>query len=121
MLVAVTNLTDAPGKSPTQIDVYNRVLNPGDSLRLPADLIDKRLRAMEKKGDLAIGQVPSWYSSAKTRRGKALTAEEMAKRVSPPRPTAPAPAPLQPKKLELLDEATPTDEFSRNKNKRKGD
>lgn len=120
MVVAITNLTDAPGKSPTQLDIYNRVLNPGESLRLPADLIDKRLRALEKKGDIAIGQVPPWYSSAKSRKGKALTEEEMAKRQSPPRPATAQAASQPPKKLELVDEATPSDELTR-KSKRRGE
>ena len=89
MIIEVTNLTDAPGKSPKQIDIFNRVLGPGDSLRLPVDLVNKKLRALEKTGDIAIGQIPAWYKTAKSRKGRPLTEEEMKKRIaSPPNPVS---------------------------------
>jgi hypothetical protein len=114
MIVVVTNITDVPGDrgaSPTEVEVYNKRLAPGGTLRLPAELVNKRVRDLEKQGLVAIGAVPPWYVRAKTRGGsRALTAEEKAKRnVTPPPPPAP------PAKVLLLEDVVPAviegDEF----------
>lgn len=78
MIVLITNVTDAPeGKhSPRQVDIYNKTLNPGESTRIPAELVDERVRNLETAGLLAIGALPSWYQAAKSRTGKRLTVEE---------------------------------------------
>lgn len=78
MVVLITNVTDAPGgkHSPRQVDIYNKTLDPGDSTRIPAELVDKRVRALETEGLIAIGSLPSWYKAAKARKGKRLTDEE---------------------------------------------
>lgn len=83
MVVEITNITDGPGKTPTQIDLYNKTLNPGATLKLPAALIDKKVRALEECGLIAIGQVPPWYVSAKTKNGRPLTPEERQRRIAP--------------------------------------
>lgn len=111
MVVSVTNITDGPGKSPTQVDIYNKTLDPGATLRLPAELIDKKVRKLEEQGLIAIGQLPSWYSAAKARRGKALTPEEMQRRITPP-VIAPVPAPRAPQPIpaEKLADTTSAEE-----------
>jgi hypothetical protein len=84
MNVLITNLTDAPGSltPPTQVDIYNKTIGPGDILKLPANLIDKKIRTLEVQGIISIGQVPSWYANAKAKKGKVLSPEEKAKRIS---------------------------------------
>lgn len=85
MVVLIVNITDAPGSSPVQVDVYNKTLDPGAFIRIPADLVDSRLRALEVKGLIAIGGLPPWYEAAKKKKGKRLSDEEKANRiVSPP-------------------------------------
>lgn len=87
MVVLITNLTDAPGKKPTQIDIYNKTLDPGSNIKLPADLVNQKIRALETSGLIAIGALPPWYLAAKTKRGRPLTDEEKAKmQVTPPTP-----------------------------------
>lgn len=88
MYVEITNVTDAAGKSPRQIDIYNKTLDPGDSVKVPSELVDEKIRSLEKDGYIAIGQVPSWYAAAKSRkgRGRSLTVEELARRISKPPP-----------------------------------
>lgn len=87
MVVIVTNLTDAPGhaKGPNQVDIYNRTLGPGESLKLPADLVTKKLRTLAEGKDplIAIGSLPPWYVAAKKRKGKPLSDEEKQKMISP--------------------------------------
>ncbi len=89
MVVLITNLTDAPGKKPTQVDIYNTTLDPGSNIKLPADLVTKKIRALEGSGLIAIGSLPPWYVAAKTRKGRPLTDAEKAKMSLPPEPEAP--------------------------------
>jgi hypothetical protein len=91
VVVLLTNLTDAPGSKhhPTQLDIHNRTLSPGEQLRLPAELVGKRERALETEGFIAIGALPSWYTAAKTRKGRRLSEEEKEKLIVRPKP-APA-------------------------------
>lgn len=82
----ITNLTDAPGhaKGPIQVDIYNKTLNPGSSIKIPADLVDKKIRALAE-GDaplISIGNLPPWYVTAKTRKGVPLSDEERRKRIA---------------------------------------
>lgn len=86
MVVDIINVTDAPGSKhpPTQVDLYNRTLDPGSSVRLPVELITKRVRELEAKGLIAIGQVPSWYTAAKAKKGRSLSIEEMKGRTVTP-------------------------------------
>lgn len=97
MIVLITNLTDAPGhaKGPLQVDIYNKTLNPGQQIKLPADLVSKKIRALAE-GDaplISIGNLPPWYVTAKTRKGVPLSAEERQKRMA----TRQAPAKVAPK------------------------
>lgn len=85
MVVLITNLTDAPGKKATQVDIYNKTLDPGGNIKLPASLVNEKIRALEIGGLIAIGSLPPWYVAAKTRKGRPLTDEERAKmQVTPP-------------------------------------
>jgi len=45
--VLVTNLTDALGKRPTLLGIYTCDLAPGESVLLPAHLIDEKFRPLE--------------------------------------------------------------------------
>lgn len=76
----ITNVTDAPGKDPTQVDIYNKTLSPGSQIKLPVDLITQKIRSLEANGLIAIGNLPPWYITAKRRTGKPLSAEERQKR-----------------------------------------
>lgn len=86
MNVLITNMTDAPGhpKGPMQIDIHNRTISPGDQLRLPADLVNKKIKELEEQGLIAIGQMPAWYLAAKRRPSRALSQEERDRRQVPP-------------------------------------
>jgi len=85
MFVEIVNLTDGPGKKPTQVDIYNRVLSPGDSIKIPAELVDHRLRAMADTGQISIGPVPSWYAAAKIHKARILSSEEIRENIAPKR------------------------------------
>lgn len=101
-MVLITNITDIPGKNPTQVDIYNKTLAPGGSITLPADLVNQKLRAIEERGLIAIGNLPPWYVTAK-RHSKSLSKEEKQKRQVVPLPD---PIPLRvdrPDKLEKKD------------------
>jgi hypothetical protein len=99
MVVLITNVTDAPGKNPTHVDVYNKTLSPGAQIRIPIDLVTKKIRTLEDRGLVAIGNLPPWYVTAQ-RRSKPLTEEEKQKRqVTPP----PEPIPLRPDKPDKLE------------------
>ncbi len=88
MVVLITNVTDAPGKNSTQVDIYNKTLSPGAQIQLPADLVTKKIRSLEESGLIAIGNLPPWYLTAK--RSKPLSEEEKQKRlVQPPIPIKP--------------------------------
>lgn len=122
MVVAITNVTDGPGKSPTQVDVYNKTLDPGASLKLPADLIDERIRNLERQGLIAIGKLPAWYVAGKTRRGRALTTEEKQNRVaSPPAPVSQAPIISAEKRvtLDIVDQMETVDDISLEQRRRR--
>jgi hypothetical protein len=96
MVVLITNVTDAPGKNPTHVDVYNKTISPGAQIKIPADLITKKIRTLEDRGLIVIGNLPPWYVTAK-RRSKPLSEEERQKRnVTPP----PEPIPLRIEKQE---------------------
>lgn len=75
MVVLITNVTDGPGKNPIQIDIYNKTLSPGTSIKIPADLVNEKIRSLEKRGFIAIGNLPPWYLTAK-HKGKPLSEEE---------------------------------------------
>ena len=85
MLVQIWNITDAPDSkvARTQVSVYTANLNPGDTIRLPAHMVDERLRKLEEAGYLAIGQLPPWYAASKKRQGRPeLTQEELEKKLT---------------------------------------
>jgi hypothetical protein len=120
MFVEIVNLTDGPGRKPTQVDIYNRVLRPGDSIKIPAELIDRRLRALADAGHISIGPVPSWYAAAKVHKSRVLSPDEVRRRISPVKqektPEKEEATPLRkspPKKeaapLELVDSVTTED------------
>jgi len=85
LVVLIVNITDAPGAKPVQVDVFNKTLDPGAHIRIPADLVDSKLRALESNGLIAIGSLPPWYEAAKKRKGRALTDDEKAKRIIIPK------------------------------------
>ncbi len=114
MFVEVTNLTDSPGKTPVQVAVYNKTIDPGETLRLPAELIDAKVRSLETSGLVSIGSLPSWYAALKNKRGKSLSAEEQAKRIVSPPPPA-----KQVSTLALADEVAPVEDEISVRSKRK--
>lgn len=129
MVVNITNITDGPGRNPVQVDIYNKTLAPGSSVKIPADLVTKRLRDLEAQGTIAIGRLPPWYVSAKSRRGRALTPEEKASRtVIPSSSSAPVvekvekkPTPtthVEVKKADLSAEDVSDEAADRKRNKR---
>ena len=81
MVVLIANITDSPESKhkPTELDIHNRTLAPGESVRLPAELVDKRVRKLAEENWIAIGSLPSWYTASKARAGKRLTDEEKKK------------------------------------------
>ena len=93
MIVEITNITDGPGLTPTQVDIYNKPIDPGVSIKLPIELVTPKVRALEKQGLICIGRVPAWYLGAKMRKGRALTSEEQQKRIAKPKPVPASPAP----------------------------
>ena len=68
MIVLIVNLTDAPGKDPVQVDIYNKTLDPGAHIRIPAALVNAKIRALEKQGLIAIDKLPAWYEAAKKKK-----------------------------------------------------
>lgn len=70
MVVTVTNITDGPGKTPIQIVIYTKTLNPGEWADIPAVLITPKVNALKDKGLISIGSVPSWYEKAKLHKNK---------------------------------------------------
>ena len=86
MVVSIVNITDAPEskKTPTRLAIYTTHLDPGEELKLPASMVDTRLRKLESDGYIVIGQLPSWYEASKARkvgRGQ-LTQAELEKRLT---------------------------------------
>jgi len=98
MIVEITNLTDGPEKTPTEISLFNKTLSPGDSLKVYAALIDKKTRSLEEAGLISIGQIPPWYAAFKAKnKGRVLTRAEFEAQLitpvpTPRRATAPEPA-----------------------------
>lgn len=84
MIVLITNVTDAPGKNPTQVDIYNKTLSPGSQIKIPADLVTKKLRSLEQSGLIAIGNLPPWYVTAKKRSKPLSEADRQKRQVNPP-------------------------------------
>lgn len=110
MVVDITNLTDGPGKTPTQVAIYNATLDPGAIVRLPAELVDAKVRSLEARGLISIGPLPGWYSTARSKKGKILSPEEQAKRTvqAPPAGKMPKPNVIT---LDIQDKVeTPKDE-----------
>lgn len=70
MVVSIVNITDAPEskKTPTRLAIYTTHLDPGEELKLPASMVDVRIRSLEDQGYIAIGQVPSWYEASKAKK-----------------------------------------------------
>lgn len=91
MVVTITNITDAPeSKQPmTQVAIYTTHLDPGEELKLPATMVDARLRKLEADGYIAINQVPPWYAASKAKRlgRQKLTHEELEKRLVKAKPS----------------------------------
>lgn len=88
MVVDITNLTDGPGKTPVQVAIYNVTLDPGATIRLPAELINTKVKILQEQGLISIGAFPGWYSAGKKHKGNVLSAEEQAKRTRTPLPTS---------------------------------
>lgn len=92
MVVNIVNITDAPEskKSPTRLAIYTTHLDPGDELKLPASMVDARLRKLETDGYIAIGQLPSWYAASKARKvgRRHLSPQELEQRVLKPKAAA---------------------------------
>jgi hypothetical protein len=64
--VLVTNLTDALGKRPTLLGIYTCDLAPGESVLLPAHLIDEKFRPLELAGLIHLGSpLPASYLASK--------------------------------------------------------
>lgn len=106
MIVVITNLTDAPGhnKGPVQVDIYNKTLDPGSQLKLPADLVNKKIRSLAEGANpiISIGNLPPWYVAAKKRKGKPLTpAERQAMQVTPPAPVVQLKVSKEPKEIKV--------------------
>lgn len=144
MVVLITNLTDGPDKRPREVRIFNTRLLPGNSMRIQAQYVDSKMRALEEAGHISIGAVPAWYADHKSRR--TLSADEvvasrqrakkhakakadakkkfLSKKPSSTAP-APAPAPVE-KKLDLSDQVQPpqdevnsTESTSGKRNKRR--
>ena len=116
MVVEVTNVTDGPGRTPTQVDIYNKTLDPGATIKLPAELVDAKVRKLEERGLICIGRVPPWYASAKTRRGRRLSTEEMQTRIRQPKAAPPlAKADIKREEPTKAPEEATTEETDRKK------
>lgn len=117
MVVTITNVTDAPEskKTPTRLAIYSVLLDPGEELKLPAPMVDARLRKLEADGYIIIGQLPSWYEASKAkkvgRRPTPLTQEELEKRLVSKKEEAPKEEPA------LSDENANKDRFPSAKKK----
>ncbi len=90
MVVVIYNITDVPEskKTPTRLAIYTTHLDPGEELRLPASMVDARLRKLETDGFITIGQLPSWYQASKMKRqgrGQPKDSKELEKLVVKPK------------------------------------
>lgn len=108
MVVLITNVTDAPGKNPIQVDIYNKTLAPGSQIKIPADLVTAKIRQLETSGAIAIGNLPPWYLTAKKRSKPLSDIEKQKRQVEPPSPVLKFEKPHKEKakSVEGLDEAT---------------
>jgi len=79
VFVRVTNVTDGPGKTPSQVPLYRKVLAPGEAINMPVELVTEKVRALANAGVIVIGPVPSWYAAAKAKKGQRLAAEDKPK------------------------------------------
>lgn len=115
MVVLITNVTDAPKAKqlPTQVDVYNKTIGPGACLKIPAELVNARVRALADQGFIAIGALPSWYTASKARTGRRLSVQEKQGRVVIPVLSATSPTPKKDKSL-LLKSLRTEEVFSSN-------
>ena len=134
MVVEVINVTDGPGQDPQQVQIFTRTLSPGESIKIPAELVDDRLRKLAEGNHpkISIGQAPSWYLASKIRRGQVLTPEEIlrryASRTKKAKPVVAAPALAavkneEPKALVFADHIGVEDEittFERKAKNKKG-
>lgn len=106
----ITNVTDAPGKTPVQFDLYTATLAPGESVRVPIQLLDEKLRRSERAGIIHIGEpLPLWYQSAKSgpKMEKQAAIEREAKKQPPPQAAPPAKPPKAEKFREKAESKTP--------------
>jgi hypothetical protein len=106
MVVNIINITDAPEskKTPTRLAIYTTHLDPGEELKLPAAMVDARIKKLAEQGYIAIGQLPSWYAASKARKlgqGRRLTQAELEERLVTKVAETPAPEP------EKMDAPTP--------------
>lgn len=67
MVVVITNLTDGPGKRPIEVKLFSKRLLPGKSMRIPAQYVDTKMRALEEAGFISIGALPTWYAEHKAK------------------------------------------------------
>lgn len=116
MHVEVTNITDGPGKSPEEVVIFTRTLAPGEAIKIPAELVTEKLRTLEARGKISIGQAPSWYVASKLRRGKELSLEEVQKRIA----ARSKPVATPKLHLTLVDEVKVGDELTTKVSKKKG-
>ncbi len=90
MVVSIVNITDAPEskKTPTRLAIYTALLDPGEELKLPASMVDARLRKLESDGFIVIGQLPSWYQASKARKvgRRPVSREELEKLIATSKP-----------------------------------
>lgn len=100
-MVLITNVTDGQGKTPKEAAIYNQTLAPGEQIKLPAELVDSKVRTLEKAGIISIGTPPAWWAGRK--KGKRLSNEEILRRVAPTpeKPTVSAPEPVKREKQRI--------------------
>lgn len=114
MVVSITNITDAPEskKTPTRLAIYTTHLDPGETLTLPASMVDTRLRKLETDKFIAIGQLPSWYEASKARKlgRRNLTPKELEKRLVKPKAEKVEEAPKKRTTIKLEELSAPKDE-----------
>lgn len=101
MVVSIVNITDAPEskKTPTRLAIYTAHLDPGEELKLPAAMVDARIKKLEEQGYIVIGQLPSWYEASKAKKlGRStLTQAELEERLTTKKKVEAPPAKAAPK------------------------
>lgn len=70
MVVLITNLTDGPKQTPSEVRLYNQILAPGADMRVDARYIDEKVRKLQDGGFISIGKVPPWYADYTAKRKK---------------------------------------------------